>query len=270
MATKHQNDNISAKRGRVQFSVRHLLLAIVSLSVLLALATQFKHVGFVIFCFLAAAVTGWRLKKWRLMSAGLTALCVFVITYVACWTQVGQASFMHREPYETTHYIFLSLDEALSQYAQQTGAFPTSLGDMAHTGSYALYFDESGELLDGWGHPLDYRKTVDGFEAASLGRDGLAGGVGLDADVFLGDDFPDRARQLPLKQFLFETRGSGAVFWMAALASLAAGSIWYGTQQESQLRLRPTIFGVLLMTIPAVLVAVFLAVFHVIASQSGH
>ena len=96
MKAEHQDDDTPVKRERVQFSVLHLLLAFVFLSVLLALVTQFKHVGFVAFCFLAATVVGWWLRKWRLMLAGLTALCVFVISYAACRIQNGHASFIER------------------------------------------------------------------------------------------------------------------------------------------------------------------------------
>ena len=79
----------------VQFSIRHLLVFVLAVSVLLALTTQLRHVGFTAFCFLAAAGIGkWRHKRW-LAAASVTALLVFTITYLTCWVSLGYASVMN-------------------------------------------------------------------------------------------------------------------------------------------------------------------------------
>ncbi len=146
MKAENQDDDTPVKRERVQFSIRHLLLAFLSLSVLLALATQFKHVGFVAFCFLAATVVGWWLRKWRLMFAGLTALCVFIISYVACWTQIGHATFIERPAIPGMFHRLLGKPVSGSLRPERTdSAFVPERSD--------LY-----PILDS-DHPLDYAKV---------------------------------------------------------------------------------------------------------------
>ena len=146
MKAEHQDDDTRANSGRIQFSVRHLLLAFVFLSVLLALATQFKHVGFATFCFLAAAVAGWWLRKWRLMLAGLTALCVFVISYAACRIQNGHASFIERPAIPGMFHSLLGKPVSGSLRPERTdSAFVPERSD--------LY-----PILDS-DHPLDYAKV---------------------------------------------------------------------------------------------------------------
>jgi len=219
-----------------------------------------------------AAATGWWLRNWRLMTAGLTAILVFVITYLACWIQMGWGPFMHQWPSQYVPQHLQQIHGALLKYAEEKGNFPDSLHDLAHLENHGLPVDESGDplVLDGWDHTFHYEKTPDGVRLGSLGRDGVVGGVGLDADIFLGDKLISTRTRLPLRQFLFETAGSGGVFMAALLASVVAGCVWYGPQTEKPLRVRWRIVGVVAITVSAVFVAIFLAAFHVAASQSGH
>lgn len=272
MVTRNEKDDVGPTPRPTQFNLRHILLLFVALGALLALVTQLRHVGFFAFCFISAAATGWWLRNWRLMTAGLTAISVFVITYLACWVQLGYGPRMHRWPTLYGSYHFEPIHEALSKYDREKGGFPDSLSDLADLEGHNLPFDESGEMMwgDGWNRPLHYEKTPDGFRLGSLGRDGVAGGVGLDADIFLGDKPIGPQTRLPPKQFLFETEGSGGVFMAAVLASFAAGCIWFGGPAKEQLRVRSLIVGVTAATVSAVLVAIFLAAFYVAVSQSGH
>ncbi len=272
MVTRNEKDDGGPPRRRTQFYLHHILLLFVALGVLLALVTQLRHVGFVAYCFISAAATGRWLRNWRLMTAGLTAISVFVITYLACWVQMGYGPRMHSWPMQYGRYQFEQIHEALSKYDRKKGSFPDSLSDLADLEDHSLPFDEAGELwwFDGWNRPFHYEKTPDGFRLGSLGRDGVAGGVGLDADLFFGDELTNERTRLPLRQFLFETTGSGGVFMAAVLASFAAGCIWFGGPAKEQLRLRSLIVGVTAATVSAVLVAIFLAAFYVAVSQSGH
>lgn len=124
--------------------------------------------------------------------------------------------------------------------------------------------------MDLWGHPFYYRQTTDGIELACLGRDGKAGGVGLDADMFVGDKPNDPKMRLPLSQFLFETPGSGALFAVALMAGLFAGGIWLSAPKAKPTSTTRLVAGIAVTTISAVVVAVFLALVHVAAVQSGH
>jgi len=270
MIANHENDTGQCQRRRIQFTFRHLILLFLVLSGVLALTTQFRHVGFAMSCFLVTAVAGWRLRKRRLMLAGITASCVFVITYSACWVQIGQLRVMDRHSYAMTQYALANVGEGLEEYAQDRGEYPDSLDDLVRAGNGRWPLDSSGRLSDGWGQPFDYGTTMEGFELTSLGRDGLRGGVGLDADISWSEAQTVGAIRVPLRQFLFDTPGSVSVFWMAVLASVAAGFVWHGVDQDPFLTTRWRLLGVLVTTISAALVAVFLAAFHVAASQSGH
>jgi hypothetical protein len=75
---------------------------------------------------------------------------------------------------------------------------------------------------------------------------------------------------LPLSQFLFETRASGALFKVALVASLAAGGIWYCVERNRRFPLKQLIASIAVTTISAAIVAGFLAAIHVMLSQSGH
>lgn len=255
---------------RLQFSLRDIFGLFLVTGVLLTLVVQLKQIGFVASCFLAGVAIGWRLHKWWFTSASLTALLVYVVTYAACWIEMGYAPRMHRWPASSVRYELDQINEALIKYCGAKGAFPDSLQQLSQLEDHDLWFGKSGELLDGWRHPFHYRRIAEGFELASLGREGKPGGVGLDADVFFGDEWFSPKTRLPLKQFLFETEGSASVFLVAFVASILAASIWFGARHEVQPSIKWVIIGVATMAVLAVVVAAFLAAIHVDASQSGH
>jgi general secretion pathway protein G len=248
-----------------------MLVFVLALSVLLALSTQLRHVGFAVSCFLVATAIGrWR-RKWRLFAASLTALIVFTSTYLACWVAMGSASVMNRLEFVYAEMELEQVNEALQKYAEANGKFPASLQALTNVQSLAPRFvGPSGELLDPWGHPFHYRLAGDGFELVCLGRDGKVGGVGLDADMLAGGERDDSKMRLPLSQFLFETPGSGPVFAIAVMSGLFAGGIWFSSARTKPTSTTRLAAGIAVTTIAAVIVAVFLALFHVAAVQSGH
>ena len=254
----------------VQFSIRHLLVFVLAVSVLLALTTQLRHVGFTAFCFLAAAGIGkWRHKRW-LTAASVTALLVFTITYLTCWVSLGYASVMNDLQFKLATFEFPIINEALQEYAETAGEFPESLQALAKVQQLGTPLGPSGEPLDPWNHPFRYRRTGDDFELASLGRDGQVGGAGLDADLDADDNFNGLEIRLPLSQFLFETSGSGQVFVVATVAAVLAGVIWFTRPITETTSTTSMVGAIVVTTIAAVVVAAFLAAFHVAASQSGH
>jgi hypothetical protein len=252
-----------------QFSLRHVLAFILALSVLLSLVTQLKHIGFVIFCFLAGTGVGSWLQKWRLVLASLTGLLVFTTTYLACWVKIGDARHMDVET-ARGYSVLRLVNESLTRYAKAKGHFPDSLQELAKLKDHGLPVDESGQVVDFRGHPFYYRKTPSGFELANLGRDGKIGGRGLDADVFVGDGPYSAKMHLPLRQFLFEARGSGSMFLPALFASLVAGSVWLDSRQHPLPSGKRLVLAVAVVTVSAAVVATFLAFFYVAESQSGH
>lgn len=257
---------------KCRFSVRQLLLAILATSVLLALIVQLRHVGFATTCFLAGLGTGVWARNTRLILSSITALLVFVTTYLACWLQIGYVHRMGSPHRLYANFQVRQLRDALMKYSETNGQFPDSLGELENVQGFYLEFDQtSAAFLDGWKHPFRYMKTTRGFELVSLGRDGKAGGVGLDADVWVSEEVQTFHKvRLPLHQFVFETAGSRIVFWSACIASVIAGSIWFIPKPVPSASFIPLAMRLLVTTLSAVVVAAFLAAFHVAASQSGH
>jgi hypothetical protein len=61
--------------------------------------------------------------------------------------------------------------------ANHDGTLPPTLAVLPLRGGYA------NRTTDGWNRPLIYQIEGDGFSLTSLGRDGVSGGSGPDADV---------------------------------------------------------------------------------------
>lgn len=240
------------------------------LSVMLALVTQLKHVGAVAACCLAGMVLGRTLGKPALLQSSVTALLVFTITNLACWMSIGDSHVMEYRPSMLARAELEWLSDTLAKHAEAEDALPDRLADVFGLNGWAFRQDSSGQLLDPWGHPYHYRPTGDRFELASLGRDGRSGGVGLDADVTLDGGSSPPLTRLPISQFLFETTGSRSVFLVALAASVLSGSLWFRSTRQESLPPKATVAGIAAATLFTVLVASFLAAFHVAASQSGH
>ncbi len=208
---ENEGNRVSVNSKR-QFSVRHVLWLIFATSVLLALVVQVRHVGFVAFCFAAALVIGLWTRNRRLVASSLTALLVFVATYLACWLDMG---YMHRmgSPHPYRLEEVRRIQHALTEYAKQNGAYPESLAELE------VASRPWDPLCDWWNHPFRYKRTANDYELSSLGRDGKTGGVGLDSDIVIDKELKNvYVVRLTLSQFAFETAGSIHVFWSACIA----------------------------------------------------
>ncbi|HZN34457.1 MAG TPA: type II secretion system protein GspG [Pirellulaceae bacterium] len=253
---------MSPDRKPFQFSVRQLLAVFLALCVALALVTQLWHVGFVLALLLGGIAAGaWR-RDWRLTAAASTALLIFVTTYAASWLQWGESSLHSEQP--LIRMQLDSIDRQLQEHFQRYGQIPASLDDVPALAG----------TTDIWGHPFHYRKVADvsgAYELASLGRDGKPGGVGLDADFSLAAFASDLGKRVTLWQFTFETNASAPIFIGATTASLVAAGIWYSAQRQERPVVQRMILSLVVTTIAAVIVSVFLAGVHVVLSQSsGH
>ncbi len=253
-----------------QFTLQSILLLFIAVQVLLGLTVFLKHVGFVFSCFAIATGLGWRLRKWRLMASALTGLLVFLITYLACWVGMGYQSHMHSRMALFRRCDFDQIEDMLVGYADENGEFPESLTDLGDPEGFSSGNDEHGNVLDPWRHPYHYKKTTDGFELATLGRDGAFGGTGLDADIYFAKSRDPPESRLPPKQYLLEMQASAGVFLVAVFASLMAAFIWHANHWAFDRQRRSLILGILGTVVSAAVIAFFLASFHIAASQSGH
>lgn len=256
-------------RRRVQFSLRHVLVLFVLVSIALVLVVHLRQIGAALALYLAGMGAGWWFRSRRFFAASLTAILVFALTYAASWVQLGYSPTVDRHWFRTRADL-LPVRVVLETYRKAKGEYPSSLQDLAILNDSQAKFFASDQFVDSWLRPYCYRKTASGYELASLGRDAKSGGVGLDADIFV-DDQPFSAKtRLPWSQFSFETPGSGVLFVVALIASLMAGNIVRKAGAEFALSKSALVASVVFTTLAAVIVAVFLAAFHVAAVQSGH
>ncbi len=206
-------------------------------------------------------------RSTRLRLALATAAMILVTTYLASWVAMGRVGTMHYPVVIQTIGQMKSIQLRLSEHRKTHGEYPASLRNMVNGET-----THDTIFQDVWGHPFCYAHTDGGFELYSLGRDGKPGGRGLDADIH-ADDATALERRLPLAQFVFQTTGSFAVLVVAVLASVCVGAVSYvsttprKTDLVTQQRLTRTI---VIQVISAAVIAVFLAIFYVAASQSGH
>ncbi len=105
------------------------------------------------------------------LTALAAAMLVFVLTLVVAWEQLRH--------YDTsrlsTIWTVEEIATAVAAFAEREGHYPPDLSSL----------DEEGNTRDQWDRPIEYHRTESGFVLRSLGRDGLAGGVGLDGDIVL-------------------------------------------------------------------------------------
>ena len=195
------------------------------------------------------------------MLAFLIALLVFATTCLASWVALRPFAVNHR--FLWAHGSLLYIQEALEKHKATKDEYPDSLDELGDSSEKAL--------LDPWERRFQYAKKGDAYQLCSLGRDGRPGGVGFDTDIHLDTSFSDM--RLPLSQFLLQAAGSQAILWVAFLASACAGATSYvsTTRQPERVASRPRLFVRLAShTALAIIVAMFLAAYYFVISNSGH
>jgi hypothetical protein len=117
-----------------------------------------------------------RAARRRTLHALLFVSCVVLAGFGGCW-------FLYRTleqpPQLLEPYRLRNLLNAAKLYRKDTGRFPSTvdgLGPLA-----PKYVSSIGE--DGWGRPYRYESDGGSARIWTLGRDGLPGGSGADADL---------------------------------------------------------------------------------------
>ena len=93
----------------------------------------------------------------------------------------SSCSRYHTDPITPTEMTWTAMDETFARidiYARSNKSVPTSLEMLPKREHYI------NRTTDGWGRPLRYSVSQDGIVSlTSLGRDGVVGGHGEDADI---------------------------------------------------------------------------------------
>jgi hypothetical protein len=228
------------------------------------------------------AIAGWLLvwavlntvsKNWGGCFGAWTSFLIFLITVLASWVNNGTMSQSHVQDSKQIRYAIRQTLSGLDGFHKEYERYPDSLK------SFQKYYPQVQDFaVDPWGRPLLYTVNKDSFHIGSLGRDGVSGGVGLDADWFYDSTtrfdagpwpfVPDMP--LPLQQFVFNTPSSSSIPLGAVPLCLIAG---YTVRKESQgvtKITRSIIFKVGTVTLIAAVISTYLAAFHIALSQAGH
>jgi hypothetical protein len=156
----------------------------------------------------------------------------------------------------------------VERYRVANGRLPTSLAELEAVKEHKVPLDDEGRPLDSWQRPFHYEVNDGSYDLYSLGRDGRAGGFGLDADLHAGKR--DLATELPtLWQFTtqLDTEGIQLSCFLAGL--LAFPLCLLGVTRGARGRVSPARIVVVhgLTALFAVLTAVVISVLHL---PSGH
>ena len=135
-------------------------------------------------------------KKWKsflLIGTGVLIFAFMFSVWIGC-----QREYEDKAKYALTQTKIAEIETALSLYSIDVGKYPTT-----EQGLNALW--RPSEAIQNWGGPyIQYRKSTDpwdnpyvyrnpgtrfGYEydLLSYGRDGKLGGVGFDADIWVGE-----------------------------------------------------------------------------------
>ena len=198
----------------------------------------------------------------RVAATFATSALVFVLTYLAAWTGQAESVAMGDATSLMLRNHYRQFQIVLEEFADKHGRFPDSLKELA-TDDFPA---------DPWGLTYQYEKTKDGFRIFSLGKDGKAGGVGLDRDFDLDEQGSTRFEPT-FAQFAFQGAGSNSLFLVALASSFCASMTCYlagGSAKYDFPGVVGMIVGTGIIVVVAVVIATFLVAFYMGALGSGH
>lgn len=116
--------------------------------------------------------------QWRMAIAGVVSL---LVTGVALLQVMGSAPYA-QTPQSLTLSQLEAFDDEVQLFRKKHGKLPRSLRQL-QTRNTDIWFDDGGNVLDYWEHPLVYRARDNRYQIISYGEDGRSGGVGLNHDL---------------------------------------------------------------------------------------
>lgn len=201
----------------------------------------------------------------RLLIAGLFGLGVAFITFcIAARVAVANGVFTGEQTATRAYIIWMG--RTVNDYRAENKTFPPDL--------QTVWPGEPDQppMVDGWKRPLLYSVRNNRLLIQSLGRDGIPGGVGLDADLSNLNSRPTSAA-LPLAQQLEHPLGRTFIA-IALLCGVLAAAIVFPTLGRIPVDTRSwpllalqLVLTFLLASLMAAVGAMFIAAAHI---PSGH
>ncbi len=268
--------NASPKRSEGRWrTVLYILYIVVTVAIVFFVPQPAKMVT------IAAWLLAWAIfNTWKndvpALAGGWTSLSMFVFTVLASWISIGTMQFSHLADFRSLEFHFSSIESSLKDYQKTHGSYPPSLSDPSFEFPGG---NDSYALKDSWNRPILYTAEDNGFRLSSFGRDGVPGGIGLDADwsYHSSDAVPNRSPfrntpdiQLPLRQFLFDTPSTFGILFPGLWLFLALGHAVRLESKGSITSKRAIVVTTVIVTVIGAAVCTFLSIFHIAASQSSH
>lgn len=156
---------------------------------------------------------------------------------ISLWSavEVARTERNLRPQQRDTFTLLVWSERAIEEYQQEHGKLPGSLAELSHEKGYRPRMKQGMVgATDAWNHPFQYELTGTEYRLRSLGKDGLAGGTGLNADIDSTDEWASPELKPTVSEALFELMPSG--MWHACLFSGALAFGLYLHFQSDDLR----------------------------------
>lgn len=201
--------------------------------------------------------------KRRLLIAAAAGLTVTLIATLAAWP----FSYL-RHGQRVTERRMYDLQTSVELYQELAETIPRDLDDLR---THNLIRDGQQDVLDAWGHPLQYTVDGDTYTITSFGRDGAPGGVGLDADLTHDTPYPPLATPTFTQKLLHPVTQS--VIATCAITGMLTSILCWLLARPDWLT-RPKILSLAIpigaVVFGATIVGLILALIHVPPFHSTH
>jgi hypothetical protein len=219
--------------------------------------------------------------KVRAQTYLLLIVLTFVCVYAVAW--FGYRSNAHVQGTYTMDLglKFHLLDEQIMEYKKQHGANPESMYQLFSVLFPDEVLDNTSKkipeifdfmVMDPWGKPIEYSRVDENtYTLKSFGIDGKPGGVGVYADIVMGDQ-PGLGTMPTFEQFLFTIEYSSTFFKTSIILSfifLLGIQLQFSRKSTSMSRQR-FVFNFLILVPCCIFVVSLLVVGHLIPSMHAH
>lgn len=253
---------------------KHGMLWLVPVAVVTALLLIYLLAGksWLPIALLILATCGAVFRKPRFIVAAGVGLAAAVVTSVAAWIQFGDTHTMQWA--RGAMSMCANLSQKLESWHSDHGDYPGTLDVLDAEGLHpdSRFSADGGRLIHEYYGVFTYQRTSDGYDLTWLGTDNAAGGDGIHADrIFDQKSHRLTSVSVPFAQFLLETPGSPGAWLAVVVATIIATVVslqddFVSVRSERRVRWM-AVMGIVSVT---AVICVFLAGFHIQASQSSH
>ena len=98
----------------------------------------------------------------RLLDCTAIGLAMALTAYLCAWYSM-RTHYGYRRPHQRVFATLGNLSKALDEYCNKNGNYPEKLADLKRTHPDAVRLEDSGQVVDPWSHPYQYRAEGDHY-----------------------------------------------------------------------------------------------------------